>query len=711
VPARITVSEIAGGTSTYSTTLFSYTDTTGWHRRAVAVRTGPTTRAVELSLKIVDGSGTVWFDDVALREVLQPTSQRIGGTVSAAGAGAVRQVATMPGGLALEATYTASADRITVDGRLSSTSDADVPLELSYTLPVNATGWSWHDDGRNRRTIASGGSYSYETKLQPQTTSRYPWSTISDERSALSIGIPLDMPRIQRVRYGPSGLTISFDLGLSPRATRLGPVATFRFVIFTSRPAWGFRAATKDYYEMFPRFFTRRTDPEREGGWGVRRAYGAWSDQTRDFGIGLDMVPLNLAGPETTAELIRKDDEEGLYSTLYNHHWGYKQELETFGVFPTYAQAVQSLHDEADGPRDTFRQRLRADRAAAALRSTALDLNGQRIYEGYAWFPAFFLNWYQDLDPLPGGTDWTSVSRTYQVDPGVEAAVAAGVRLDALHMDSTSGMQRWAATDDYSRAHWAAAELPLTFSYASAEVTKRTLFTDYQELVRTSEHAHSLGMIFSANFNSTGASALGWFGADVIDYFGVERGLIEKALAEPHNTIDSLALMKRSLANQRPLSTLDPRVADGTLTTAQVEQRLQLNLFYGIFAGIGNGTQLTEAIRRLYLRYMPFFREINTLGWEPVTAAWSSDPAVWLERFGRLEEGVQFLTVRNTSSQPKRVTVSFSHRDSGADPAAMTGQELLTGASIPLAAGSGESARFELDVPAGSTRVVRLSSP
>ncbi|MBA2254628.1 MAG: hypothetical protein H0W07_05910 [Chloroflexi bacterium] len=712
VPARVAVSEVTGTTTRFLTALSSYTDTTAWHRRTLAVRTVPGARALQLTLKIVDGSGTVWFDDLALREVLQPTSQRFGGTVTTAGPGALRQVASISGGLTLNATYTASADRITVDGRVSSTSNADVPLELSYTLPVNATGWSWHDDGRRQRTMASSGTYANETRLQPQRTSRYPWGTISDEQSSLSMGIPLDMPRIQRLRYSPSGLTISFDLGISPRATGLGPVATFRFVIFTSAPAWGFRAATEHYYRMYPDFFTRRTDPAREGGWGARAAYGAWSDRTKDFGIGLDMVPL-ASGQigQANAALVAKDDEEGLYSVLYNHHWGYKQEQGTFGVFPTYAAAVQSLRDEADGPRATLRERARADRAAAALRSTPLDLNGQRIYEGYPWRDSFYLNWYQDLDPLPGATDWTRVSRTYQLDPGVEGAAAAGVQLDGLHMDSTSGMRRWAATDDYSPAHWASAELPLTFSYDSAEVSKRIVFTDYRELVRTSDYAHSLGMIFSANFNASDAGALNWFGADVIDYFGIERGLPEKAVVEPYSTVDSLALLKRSLAHQRPVSTLDPLVSDGSLTTAQVEDRLQLNLFYGIFAGIGGGTNLTEAVRGLYLRYTPLFREINTAGWEPVTGAWTGDADAWLERFGGIEDGVQYLTIRNPSSAAKRVIVSFGMRGSAVDPSSLTGRELVTGSPVSVTAASPGTGRFELDVPAGDTRVVRLRAP
>ena len=58
------------------------TDTAAWHQREIALVTGPTTRALRLALKIMDGSGTIWYDDISVRAVLAPASERIGGTVT-----------------------------------------------------------------------------------------------------------------------------------------------------------------------------------------------------------------------------------------------------------------------------------------------------------------------------------------------------------------------------------------------------------------------------------------------------------------------------------------------------------------------------------------------------------------------------------------------------------------------------------------------------
>jgi hypothetical protein len=718
-PVRMMVQQFAGTKVVHTGYLFGYTDTADWNRQFLGIRTTPDTTSVRLTLRLIRGSGTIWFDEIRVSELLSSTSLPVRGAVTRVSPSQLRQHAELPGEqLTLDADFVASQDRITVDATVRSTAATDRPLQVAYTLPIDAVGWQWQRHGRRSSLIAAGQTYAYDTRWHVQAMSRYPWSTINDAASALSIGLPLDMPRVARARYGPEGLTITFDLGLSPRATLLGNAATFRFVLFASDPEWGFRASTEKYYRLYPEAFVRRTDPTREGGWVQRRYLGEWADNMADFGLGLDMLALGNdqdGAEQNDADLIPADNAEGVYTVGYNHHWGYKYRLPSRDSRPPYEQAVEWLEAQAAGPRDTASQIRTSDKARAALVSTARDYNGRLVYERYA---DKFLQWYLNLDPMPSKEiDSGRAGHLHQVLNSIANGEAAGT-LDGIHFDSTSGMRRWGEQDDYSRAHWAVAPVPLTFSYDSGQVALRIAFTDFGQIEREADFLHDRGMILTANFNGSEARAGAWFGAHKIDYMGIEQGLPEKTgEGDIYVTQDGFALFKRTLAYQRPVTTLDPLLGAGLLSTAEVHRRLKLNLFYGIYAGIGaKAGALTEEIRQLYLRYVPIFREVNTAGWEPVTKARSADRAVWLERFGDLDaDGAVYLAVRDESipngtatPQPYTVTVDLGDWTPAAE---LVGRELVDDQAVAVVVGADGQATFSGTLGPQDTDMVRLTRP
>jgi len=59
-------------------------------------------------------------------------------------------------------------------------------------------------------------------------------------------------------------------------------------------------------------------------------------------------------------------------------------------------------------------------------------------------------------------------------------------------------------------------------------------------------------------------------------------------------------------------------------------------------------------------------------GWQPITRAHSSDPQVYVERFG-----ARYLTVLNDSTQRRTVTIRLDD-----EPAPASGRELVTGRSV-----------------------------
>src|SRR5439155_25607400 len=349
--------------------------------------------------------------------------------------------------------------------------------------------------------------------------------------------------------------------------------------------------------------------------------------------------------------------------------------------------AVAGLQGLAHGEARTTSARRLRDEARAALASTPRDVNGRRWYEFYGPY----LLWYQNLD-LTNGTNWSATVRTEQMERAVVLAIGAHARLSGIHLDSTSGMRRWGAADDYDRSHWAAATIPLTFSYDSGQVVERGIFPMFGEIVRSADFAHARGMLLSANFNGDEARALSFVGADQIDFFGLEQGLQDRATKDV--SADQFAMLKRTMADQRPVSTLDHKVGRGLVSTAEVERRLQQNLFYGIFMGAWNArveadggsawpTWTDPADTALWSRYAALFRELASAGWQPVTDARSSNPNVWVERFGSLADRSLRLTLRNETPTEQDTTITVDLSPAGLGPApSLRGFEELTRSDV-----------------------------
>ena len=478
-PVRVVVQQLAGSTLIATRFIYGYTDTADWNRHFLGIRTGPTTTALRVRVVIVEGVDSAWFDDLQVSELFRPGTTVVRGAVTPTDEGLHQEAFIATEQLDLEADYTATADRITVHGTVTSRTSSNRAVEVSWTLPLDAAGWWWADHARQSRRITAGRQFSYQTAWNVQPMSRYPWNTIHGPLTGLSLAVPLDEPRVVRYAYGPQGFTVSFDLGVSRSATRLGPSADFTFVLYRSDPAWGFRAATERYYELFPEAFVRRTDPEREGIWFSRADLASLETSWQDFGLGLDMVALGAGnhGFDHTwgTAYLGWNNARDIHVTAYNHHWAYKLRLDGAGLQAYDATIARLTADATSSAADAASIRAR-DRAIATLHSAARDFNGRLLYERYAGASVQF---YQDIDPDERvAMDWSRAVRLYQVQRALDLAAAHGGRLDALHFDSTSGQRRWAGTDDYHRAHWAVADVPLTFSYDSGLVVDRLIFPD-----------------------------------------------------------------------------------------------------------------------------------------------------------------------------------------------------------------------------------------
>ena len=183
--------------------------------------------------------------------------------------------ATLKGGveslaLQFEAQFRTERDHVRVDGVVSSTRTEDRAVSLYFALPFGALGGRWHDDMRTSCAVEPDSRYQHTVYVGAGSShqmSAYPLSCVSTQDRALCLGIPMDVPRLFRIAYDSTWREyyLAFDFGLASEPTRFPSRATFSFVIYRSDPTWGFRAALKRYYEIFPQFFEKRV--HREGLW------------------------------------------------------------------------------------------------------------------------------------------------------------------------------------------------------------------------------------------------------------------------------------------------------------------------------------------------------------------------------------------------------------------------------------------------------------
>ena len=672
---------------------YGYTNLADWNYQATGFRTPSTAKTVTIRIQMVDGKGTGWFDGIGLRELLAPAGTSLtNSTVVQQDANTLFQTADFVGQpLSLEATYNANPKALRIDGkiRLDAGSTADKAFQLAFVLPVDAVGWYWADFVRASRQIAANTRYDYEN-YQTNPTSRYPFATVYGP-NAISIGSPLHVPRGYTMRYDSrEGLVIKFDLALSSATTKLNAalgggrgVTTFSIQLYRSDPSWGFRGATQKFYDINPGDFTKFPDPEGklEGHLFFNPDLNALDpngladgDQSKDFGLGVNIVGLGYNG-NWGATNLRWGDLRDYPTAAYIHMWGdFRQKCAGGGsdcAVLTYAQMVDALQDDATNHPNP---RVRAE-SYSALRSAIRDYNQRIRYDGRYTEYRIFMG--PDPDE-PGTTNWVDVINTYMRDAAMDAAADAEGTLDAIYSDSTSGFRQWGLVSDYDRGHWSIADSPLMFDYNTGLVAQRGHFNNYEQLKRLRDWANARDMFVSFNFNADEVTEGGYLGGDMSDHFLIEKGLPDRTFPEWGTTVDSFAMLKRTIAGQRPLSSTDQLGCKVGHPITDIRFRVQQSLFYGIYYGPCRWEETSwwsSGHRALFKLYAPYFKRLGKAGWEPITNARSSTGYLRMERFGRFRDDDLNFTLRNesTSTRAGNLVIKLKNvYDNGPVPAQVT---------------------------------------
>lgn len=567
---------------------------------------------------------------------------------------------------------------------------------LRFAFPLDCVGWQWHDDLQTRRVIAQDGRYENvrplrawadlpEWKDQPDLRLGYSnrnFCTVLTGPMGLCLSVPLGRPCFFRTAYEAAArrLLLTYDLALSPD-TRTPNTARFAFDLYPCDAHWGFRSALARYYRLYPQRFDNRIS--RPGQW---MAFTRLSE--------IDNANEFLFGLQEGASEPEYDDRIGVLSTLYFVHAGmyaslpnYDPEKDPLPPYPEQVRAMEAQFKRVTGKTDLFHQ------AGLFTPTGKLDIRKARVY---GHLLAQF-----NLDPdLPYGA-W-HLDRTTKVTKSILAR--RGGHLDGFYYDGLpSGL-------NYRTEHFKYAAAPPLWDPTVEKPALYNFFSACEFARAAAQRLRPRGQITMMN----GALGASFFVAPWLDVFGAETGL--RINREQFNYI-------RSVAYHKPFLTLLKGNYERNIGHAEMELFMKRALAYGVFpgffdwppSGLGPGgrywdhPEYYERDRDLFRRYLPLCRTLAAAGWEPVTFARSSDPHVFVERFGPGRDGLVYLTLLNEDTHSRSATVTLDLRGLGLSGKQTRCWELLTLRRLPLGPTRGVPS-VRLSVPAQGVALLQLGT-
>jgi hypothetical protein len=526
-------------------------------------------------------------------------------------------------------------------------------VTLFYTIPIAGKNVQWLCGPRQPIPVEPSREYCEITGVHAGMgrLSRYPLAAVSDGQHGTAVGIDMANPAVFRAAYnsGTGELFLAYDIGLTPEK----PTAHIRFCRFTFEPTWGFRAALDRYYRLFPDAFHCRTP--QQGQWMPFAPISKIKDW-QDFGFKFK------EGDDET----KWDDAHGIVTFRYTEPmtWWMPMPKEMPRTLDAALAEAKRLAKEGNV------------QAKAFLTSGMHDSSGRfaaRLIDtpwcnGAVW----------STNSMPGiagdstdfKTKWNNAICEQLYGPKRNAD------LDGEYIDSSEGY----VTEelDFRRENFGAADTPLTFSPDSFQpaIYRGLVAFEYARGLAKDVHARSKLMMGNAT-----PGQLCWL-APQLDVMGTETNWNPGNQWQPMS--DAELFYRRALCKGKPYCFLMNTHFDH-FPKELTERFMQRSLAYGMFPGFFSEDaatghyfsrpELYERDRPLFKKYMPLCKQVAEAGWEPITAARSSDDKVHLERFGR------YLTVFNPNQKPRTTTITLDAKSSA------TSRELVRGGTILWADG------------------------
>lgn len=575
---------------------------------------------------------------------------------------------------------------------VNDTTGKDRAVTLSFCIPFDTTGWTWHDDPETSRPIEGDKLFDHLSDKCAgvnDSASLYPFAVLSHGDKAFVIAVPITPPRLPRFVYDPKAkeLRAEFDFGLSKDIAAFPSRADTTVITYEVSSRWAFRQAIAKYWVLYPEAFKRRV--KRAGIWlpfgDARGIQGG-----EDFGFGYhEFSDIQIKDPKDGRAMLDRDQQVGMESYVY---------VEA----PTY---WQYYHGEGRGNYEQRLAQLRTDAnngdrmSQATLVSGIIRDNGMRdLYlEPVAYTPQ--APWGSDPDPhIPDDAKkgWPSKGH-YEMDR-VETALGwrdkPDIGVDGVYVDSMEG---WGEILNYNREHWRVSQYPLTFDPKSHRVALLNFWGTYEWVRQMSDRLHAKGRMLMGN----DAYFRRWQLAPWVDIPGREYTWINKGKFDP--VPDERYFFFKTMSGAKPyLMLMNNRYEQAEF----MEPYMQRSLFFAVFPSMFQGQTSMHDVsyfdnpewynrdRALFKKYIPLIRKVDEAGWRPVPDATVEPTSVRIERYGEFAKGNLAFTVHNPTDKEVDVAMHLD-RDELKMPATFAADEWIKGEKLAV---SGDS--FKLKLPA-----------
>jgi hypothetical protein len=532
--------------------------------------------------------------------------------------------------------------------------DRGSEITVAFAIP-KGTASKWWKDYATAVPISQDSVYSetipWEDVADPafNTTSRlwrsmarFPFCTVTGPDGGVSVAVPIGSPRCFRLSFYPKAAEIraSFDLGFSDAAVKNRQQADFTVLIYDTDPHWGMRDALNKYYKYYPEYAASRVT--EYGAWAVTSANSSRIICPFDFGLKYN---------ETSYAQVAKDATHNMDSIQYSEPW----------ARPRYA--IRSWKDSTGAWHPEGSDGSRAQDCAAIVKvlkegsgailfgsetglsvtpgstmnSMVLDKDGGPVWHveynaGLPIPPTYMI--LQNCDPDIAGPSAYADTRKRWKTWGKGFSEAAGGKLGGTYMDSlTPWCGQW--VDDYSRAHWAASDLPLSASWETGSPVVPQCFGNFEYISAARKDPNTWGSMILGNL---GHPAFFPIFSTVLDAIGIEAG------PSYGDSSDEDYRYYRSYALGKPISWLAYGMP---LPEIPIEK---------MGACYWEDTPADSPVRSIYRRYEPVIRWFDRAGWKPVTLS-SVDAGMFVERYG--DSDPFFLAVRNPSQRAATGTLAI----------------------------------------------------
>ena len=309
--------------------------------------------------------------------------------------------------------------------------------------------------------------------------------------------------------------------------------------------------------------------------------------------------------------------------------------------------------------------------------------------------------------------NWGTININHAVEYAVHPDEAKRSECTSIDTFGVYGMA------DYNPAHFANVAVPLVYDRVRKLPVVYTTFAlyEYTKALRAALQGR-LGAGACITANGPGYPAGGFLANYLTAAMGENSGVdtdpsfvgLEASDPERIDQLLEYYYRFRVLMKDKPFT---PFITN--YTRSKVFDTMELLAFYGFFSFFGYGgsgtgnaagflfwdTLSAEDYDRLASIHA-VVRTISEAGWQPLTFARSSDPAVLIERFGNLSAGALYLTLRNTAAAEKDVTVTLDLDRLG----------LCTPVDLSVLLGPGgviaQGSTITATLPPGRTIIVRL---